>query len=86
MPMKIEIITAGRDRSYSAAWAQIFKSDGMKAVVDAAGERISAEAGPYYSYKGHMGNYAYTGKVSANNKTASIFEQKYKTLSRAVHP
>ena len=35
----------------SAGWAEIFKSEGMKAIVDAAGERIAAEAGEHFHWK-----------------------------------
>ena len=33
----------------SAGWAEVFQSEGMKAVVDAAGERIAAEAGEHFT-------------------------------------
>jgi hypothetical protein len=34
----------------SAGWIEIFKSAGMQAVVDSAGQRIASEAGNNFSY------------------------------------
>lgn len=69
----------------SSGWADVFKSEGMKAVVDAAGERIAAEAGEHFRYSPGMGNnYTVAGFVSGDEK-GSIEEATDKVLTKAVH-
>lgn len=69
----------------SAGWVEIFTSEGMKEVVDEAGERIAAEAGGHFTYS-PAGNNQYTvaGFVSGDDE-GSIMEATDKTLSKAVH-
>ena len=69
----------------SAGWAEIFKSEGMKAVVDAAGERIAAEAGEHFSYSpGIHNNFTVAGFVSGD-EIGNIEEATDKVLTKAVH-
>lgn len=69
----------------SSGWAEIFKSDGMKAVVDSAGERIAAEAGEHFSYESATNNqYTVAGFVSGDY-IGSLEEATDKVLTKAVH-
>ena len=68
-----------------AGWIDIFKSEGMKAVVDSAGERIAAEAGDHFSYSpGTNNKFTVAGFVSGDTE-GSILEATDKVLSKAVH-
>ena len=67
-------------------WAQIFLSDGMKAVVDGAGERIASEAGEGFGYISASKNqFTTAGFVSSMTKEADVSEAIDKTLTKAVH-
>lgn len=69
----------------SAGWADIFKSDGMKALVDSAGERIATEAGEHFYYTPATNNqYTVAGFVSGDTE-GSILEATDKVLTKAVH-
>lgn len=69
----------------SAGWAEIFKSDGMKALVDEAGERIAAEAGEHFQYTPAQNNqYTVAGFVSGDHE-GNIQEATDKVLTKAVH-
>ena len=66
-------------------WIDIFKSDGMRQVVDQAGERIAHEAGEHFAYSGRMGNFTYGGFVSSNDVEGALMQARGKTLTKAVH-
>lgn len=69
----------------SSGWAEIFKSDGMKALVDSAGERIAAEAGEHFSYSPATNNqYTVAGFVSGDTEGDNL-EATDKVLTKAVH-
>ena len=69
----------------SAGWIDIFKSEGMKAVVDSVGEQIAAEAGDHFSYSpATNNNFTVAGFVSGDTE-GSILEATDKVLSKAVH-
>lgn len=69
----------------SSGWAEVFKSEGMQAVVDAAGERISAEAGEHFSYTPATNNqFTVAGFVSGDSE-GNIEEATDKVLTKAVH-
>ena len=69
----------------SAGWIEVFKSEGMKALVDSVGERIAAEAGEHFSYTpGTNNNFTVAGFVSGDEE-GSILEATDKVLSKAVH-
>ena len=70
----------------SSGWAEIFKSEGMKAAVDAAGERIAAEAGgEHFQYTSGTDNqFTVAGFVSGDTE-GNILEATDKVLTRAVH-
>lgn len=68
-----------------AAWIEIFKSDSMQEVVDAAGERIAAEAGEHFSYARATDNrFTVAGFVDGDDE-GSILEATDKVLTKAVH-
>lgn len=68
-----------------AGWIEVFKSDGMKAVVDAAGERIAAEAGDHFEYTpGENNQFTVAGFVSGDDE-GNIEEAIDKVLTKAVH-
>lgn len=69
----------------SAGWAEIFKSEGMKAVVDAAGERIAAEAGEHFHYEAATNNQFTAGGFVRGDEEGDILEATDKVLTRAVH-
>lgn len=66
-------------------WIQIFKSDEMKAVVDAAGERIAAEAGEHFSYTPAQNNIFTVGGFVSGDTEGSNLEATDKVLTKAVH-
>ena len=69
----------------SAGWAEIFKSDGMKVLVDSAGERIASEAGEHFSYSPATNNqFTVAGFVSGDHE-GNILEATDKVLTKAVH-
>lgn len=69
----------------SAGWAEVFQSEGMKAAVDAAGERIAAEAGEHFTYTPAQNNqYTVAGFVSGDSE-GNIEEAVDKVLTKAVH-
>lgn len=69
----------------SAGWAEVFQSEGMKAAVDAAGERIAAEAGEHFAYTPAQNNrYTVAGFVSGDPE-GNIEEAVDKVLTKAVH-
>ena len=69
----------------SSGWAEIFKSEGMKSVVDAAGERIAADAGEHFHYEAaNDNNFTVAGFVSGDDE-GNILEATDKVLTRAVH-
>lgn|GEM_PF-4231888 len=72
-------------------YLEIWKSDGMQAVVDQAGERIAGEAcggysGEWFKYYPKPGNFTAMGFVSSTGPTGAIYQQRDKALSKAVHP
>ena len=79
MPVKIRIEHIG------SGYMEIWKSAGMQAVVDQAGNRIAAEAGEYFKYYPKAGSKTAMGFVSSTGPTGAIYQQKDKRLSRAVH-
>ena len=79
MAVKIQI------EHISSGWAEIFKSAGMKAAVDAAGERIAAEAGENFSYSPAENNQFTVAGFVSGNYAGNIQEATEKTLSKAVH-
>ena len=69
----------------SSGWAEIFKSEGMKAAVDAAGMRIAAEAGEHFEYTSGTDNqFTVAGFVSGDTE-GNIQEATDKNLTKAVH-
>lgn len=68
-----------------AGWAEIFKSEGMKAVVDAAGERIAAEAGEHFGYTPAEKNQFTVGGFVSGDSEGDELEATDKVLTRAVH-
>lgn len=69
----------------SPGWAEVFKSEGMQAVVDAAGERIAAEAGEHFSYTPATNNqFTAAGFVSGDSE-GNTEEATDKVLTKAVH-
>lgn len=69
-----------------AAWIEIFKSAGMQAVVDEAGERIAAEAGEHFYYRrGRNNQYTVAGFVGSDKYTGAYQEATNKVLTKAVH-
>ena len=69
----------------SAGWAEIFKSEGMKAAVDAAGERIAANAGEHFHYEAATNNRFTAGGVVRGDDEGDILEATDKIVTRAVH-
>ena len=69
----------------SAGWAEVFKSAGMQAAVDAAGMRIAAEAGEHFEYTSGTDNqFTLAGFVSGDAE-GNIEEATDKVLTKAVH-
>ena len=80
MPAKIRIEHNGK------GWIEIFKSPEMQAVVDAAGERIAAEAGDHFGYMAAKNNrFTAGGFVSADEFSGAYQEAVDKRLTKAVH-
>ena len=69
----------------SAGWAEVFKSAGMQAAVDAAGERIAAEAGEHFQYTPATNNQFTAGGFVSGDAEGNIGEATDRTLMRAVH-
>ena len=69
----------------SAGWAEIFKSDGVKALVDAAGERIAAEAGEHFQYSPADNNQFTVAGFVSGDAEGNIQEATDKNLTKAVH-
>ena len=69
----------------SAGWIEIFKSAGMQAVVDSAGQRIASEAGDNFSYSPAENNQFTVAGFVSGNYAGNIEEATDKTLSKAVH-
>lgn len=69
----------------SAGWVEVFKSPGMQAVVDQAGQRIAAEAGEHFHYHPRYSRYTVVGHVSSDAYTGAYLEAVYKVLTKAVH-
>ena len=67
-------------------WIEIFTSDNMQKVVDAAGERIASEAGPHFGYaSGTHNRFTAGGFVSSDEYTGAYLEAVDKVLTKAVH-
>lgn len=80
MAAKVEIEHIG------LGWMEIFKSAEMQAVVDDAGERISAEAGEHFNYNSARNNqFTVAGFVSSDEYSGAYEEATEKVLTRAVH-
>lgn len=69
----------------SAGWAEIFKSDGVKALVDAAGERIAAEAGEHFQYSPADNNQFTVAGFVSGDAEGNALEATDKVLTKAVH-
>ena len=70
-----------------AGWIKIFTSPQMQSVVDAAGERIAAEAGEHFGYMAGSNNrFTAGGFVSSDEFTGAYEEATDKVLTKAVHP
>ena len=67
-------------------WMELFKSEGMQAAVDAAGERIAAEAGEHFYYRrGTRNKYTVAGFVGSEEYSGAYQEATDKVLTKAVH-
>lgn len=70
----------------SAGWLEIFLSGEMQAVVDAAGQKIAAEAGAGFEYHQHTANrVSVGGYVQSETQEAAEAEAVDKVLTQAVH-
>lgn len=69
----------------SQGWIEIFTSAGMQAVVDAAGERIAAEAGEHFDYQAATNNQFTVAGFVSGDVTGSYQEATDKVLTKAVH-
>ena len=69
----------------SEGWLAIFLSDEMQAVVDAAGEKIAAEAGEHFEYKAATNSRYTAGGFVSGDATGNYEEATDKTLTKAVH-
>ena len=70
----------------SQGWIEIFKSDGMRQLVDQAGERIAAEAGEHFEYSPARNNrFTVAGFVSSSDYEGAYEEATDKVLTKAVH-
>lgn len=70
----------------SEGWIDIFKSAGMQAVVDEAGERIRANAGDHFRYEQAQHNqFTAAGFVGADDIEGAYEEAEDKVLTKAVH-
>lgn len=80
MSTKIQIEHNGK------GWIEIFKSKGMQAAVDAAGEKIAAQAGENFRYdQAQHSTFTAGGFVGADNYAGAIEEAEDKVLTKAVH-
>lgn len=80
MATKVKIEHIGK------GWIEIFTSRNMQAVVDAAGERIAAEAGPHFYYRrGNKNRFTVAGFVCADEYSGAYQEATDKVLTKAVH-
>ena len=69
-----------------AGWIEVFTSPAMQAVVDAAGERIAAEAGEHFGYMAGSNNqFTAGGFVSSDEYSGAYAEAVDKVLTKAVH-
>ena len=67
-------------------WIEIFTSPQMQSVVDTAGERIAAEAGPHFGYMpGSNNRFTAGGFVSSDEHSGAYAEATDKVLTKAVH-
>ena len=67
-------------------WADVYKSDGIRAAVDEAGQRIAAEAGEHFVYvPSDWGSYAALGFVDSIDEEGDELEATDKVLTKAVH-
>lgn len=70
----------------SSGWIEVFKSAGMQAVVDQAGQRIAAEAGEHFYYSpAHNNRFTAAGFVSSDEYSGAYAEATDKVLTKAVH-
>lgn len=69
----------------SSGWAEVFKSEGMQAAVDEAGERIAAEAGEHFQYTPTTNNRFTAGGFVSGDAEGNIEEATDKVLTKAVH-
>ena len=69
-----------------AGWAEIFKSAGMRGLVDQAGQRIAGEAGEHCEYRPSVNDrFTVAGFVSAIDSEGDELEATEKVLTKAVH-
>ena len=67
-------------------WIEVFKSEGMQAVVDEAGQRIAEEAGEHFSYaRGQNNRFTVAGFVGSDDYEGAYLEATDKVLTKAVH-
>lgn len=67
-------------------WIEVFKSDGVRKVVDSAGERIANEAGRHFYYApAKNNNYTVAGFVASDEYSGAYQEATNKVLTKAVH-
>lgn len=67
-------------------WMELFKSEGMQEVVDAAGERIASEAGQHFYYRrGTYNRKTVAGFVGSDEYSGAYQEATDKVLTKAVH-
>lgn len=67
-------------------WAEVFKSAGMQAVVDEAGEKIRANAGDHFRYdRAQHNRFTAAGFVGADDIEGAYEEAEDKVLTKAVH-
>lgn len=70
----------------SAGWIEIFKSEGMKALVDSTGQRIAAKAGEHFEYEAAANNnFTVAGFVRPIDREGAVLEAEDKVLTKAVH-
>ena len=84
MPVRIRI------EHIPKGYMDVWKSDGMQAAVDQAGQKIAAEAnagygGEWFGYQSDMGNFTAMGFVSSKGPTGAYYQQRDRALSKAVH-
>ena len=79
-----------RVQHLSGGYMKIWKSPAMQAEVDAAGEKIAANANagysqPWFKYYPKRGRYTALGSVSATGPTGDYYEARDGALTKAVH-